>query len=222
MSTNERLVVREEYRPLFQALYARVEPLLAHAGKRGVVVGIAGESGSGKSVTSKGLERELSEHGHSVCVLHQDDYFHLPPRRNHEHRCESLDNVGPHEVNLSLLQSHIAAFRERRANVTCPSVSYATDSFGEKQVDFSRPDVLIVEGTYVLQLDDIDLRIFLEATHEDTRERRRERARDIDAPIIDRILEIEHDIIATQAQRADVRIDRHFALRDHPHAHGDE
>lgn len=222
MSTSERLELREEYRPLFRTLSERVLARRTRGAQGGIVVGIAGESGSGKSVTSKGLERELIEHGVRVCVLHQDDYFLLPPKQNHGHRCESLDNVGPHEVNLDLLQSHITAFRERQAHVTCPSVSYATDSFGEKDVDFSGADVLIVEGTYVLRLDDLDLRIFLEATHEDTRDRRRERARDIDAPIIDRILQIEHDIIAAQARRADVRIDRDFSVRDDPHVHADQ
>lgn len=213
MSTNERLDLREEYRPLGRELRAWVQPILDAAGDHGVVIGIAGESGSGKSVTSKGLERELLETGVSVCVLHQDDYFRLPPRANHEHRCRSLSNVGPHEVDLGLLQSHITAFRKRRDGVTGPRVDYATDSFGKRVLDFARAQVLIVEGTYVLGLDDMDLRIFLSATHEETRRRRRERNRDIDAPIIDRVLAIEHRLIARQAASADVTIDRDFRPR---------
>jgi uridine kinase len=164
-------------------------------------------------VTSKGLERELAEFGVSVVVLHQDDYFILPPRKNHEHRCESLEHVGPHEVNLALLQSHIAAFRERRSRLTGPRVDYPSDSFGTRPLDFSRTQVLIVEGTYVLHLDDVDLRIFLEATHEDTRERRLVRNRDIDAPIIDQVLAIEHRLIAAEAAAAHLVIDRQFRVR---------
>jgi uridine kinase len=81
-------------------------------------------------------------------------------------------------------------------------------------VDFSGVEALIVEGTYVLTLEDLDVGIFLDATHEDTRERRRVRNRDIDAPIIDRVLAIEHRIIAPQASRAQIVIDREFRVRD--------
>jgi uridine kinase len=146
-------------------------------------------------------------------VLHQDDYFHRPPRTNHEHRLRDLRRVGPHEVNLQLLASHVAAFRGARDGVTGPRVDYPANRFVTRRLDFAGVAVLIVEGTYVLQLDDLDVRVFLEATHADTRERRRLRARDVDAPIVETILGIEHDIIARQAARADIVIDRDFAVR---------
>jgi uridine kinase len=82
-----------------------------------------------------------------------------------------------------------------------------------RHLDFSALQVLIVEGTYVFRLRGIDARIFLDATHEDTKERRRARNRDIDAPVIDRILAIEHEIIEQQAQQADIVIDRDFEVR---------
>ena len=82
-----------------------------------------------------------------------------------------------------------------------------------QQLDFSQAAALIVEGTYVFRLQAIDVRVFLEATHEDTRERRRIRNRDIDAPVIDQILAIEHEIIAEQAKQADIVIDRDFGVR---------
>ncbi len=72
--------------------------------------------------------------------------------------------------------------------------------------------MLIIEGTYVLPLKDMDIRIFLRATHEETRERRRARNRDIDAPIVDSVLRIEHTVISPQMQLADIVIDRDFAF----------
>jgi uridine kinase len=183
-------------------------------GERGrAVIAIAGESGSGKSVTAAALARELDALGIATGVINQDDYFYRPPRTNHEHRLLDLANVGPHEVNLELVQSHIDAFREGRDNVSGPRVDYPANRFVTREHHFSALRVLIVEGTYVLGLRGIDVRIFLEATHEDTRERRRQRNRDIDAPIIDRILAIEHDLIAPQGASADVIIDRDFTIR---------
>ena len=183
----------------------------SHAMQRRVI-GVAGESGSGKSMTADGLARACTNVGMRVLVLNQDNYFFLPPRTNHEHRIESLDNVGAHEVNLALIGSQIAAYRARENGVVAPLVDYPGNRFVTQTLDFSTVELLIVEGTYVLQLDDLDVRIFLEATHEDTEERRRVRNRDIDAPIVAQVLAIEHEIIARQRAVADVLIDSDFRL----------
>lgn len=176
------------------------------------IIGIGGESGSGKSVTAKCLAAELTSVGMPATVIHQDDYFHRPPRANHEYRCRDLGSVGPQEVDLDLLASHVLAFRAGRSDVTAPLVDYASDSFLTQQRDFRETAVLIIEGTYVLPLKDMDVRIFLGATHEETRERRRARNRDIDAPIVDSVLRIEHTVISPQMQLADIVIDRDFAF----------
>ena len=63
-----------------------------------------------------------------------------------------------------------------------------------------------------VQLDQLDVRIFLTATHEDNAERRRLRARDLDAPFIAQVLAIEHAIIAKQAAIADILINDQFQI----------
>ena len=79
---------------------------------RRVVIAVAGESGSGKSTTATRLGRALSNAGVRAGLIHQDDYFLRPPRTNHEYRLLDLAHVGPHEVNLDLLQTHLDAFLE--------------------------------------------------------------------------------------------------------------
>ena len=59
---------------------------------------------------------------------------------------------------------------------------------------------------------DADIRIFLAATSDDTRERRRARNRDIEAPVVDEVLAIEHRIIAAQREMADIVVDRDFRI----------
>ena len=183
----------------------------SHARQRRVV-GVAGESGSGKSVTAEELGRACNGVGLTALILNQDNYFFLPPRTNHEHRVESLENVGPHEVNLALLSSHIAAFRARSHAVVAPLVDYPGNRFITQTLNFENIELLVVEGTYVLQLDELDARIFLEATHEDTEERRRVRNRDIDAPIVAQVLAIEHGIIAAQRELADIVVGTDFRI----------
>lgn len=198
---------------LARSLGAELRKQFARGWPDRTVIAIAGESGSGKSVTATALAHVLTVDGRSTGVLHQDDYFLRPPRANHDHRCDDLGSVGPQEVNLALLASHVAAFRAGRDEVIAPRADYQSDSFLTRRLDFGALAVLIVEGTYVLRLDHTDIRIFLEATHEETAERRRRRNRDVDAPIIDRILAIEHALIAPQASRAHIVIDREFGIR---------
>jgi uridine kinase len=178
-----------------------------------VAIAVAGESGSGKSTTAASLGRELSASGIPTGLIHQDDYFLRPPRTNHDYRLLDLRHVGPHEVNLELMQSHVDAFLAGRDGVEGPAVDYPANRFVTRELNFSALQALIVEGTYVFGLRGIDARIFLDATHEDTKERRRLRNRDIDAPVIDRILAIEHEIIVQQTQQADIVIDRDFQAR---------
>lgn len=208
-----RIALAPEYGVLAGALRAWLEARYAAGWPARLVVGVAGESGSGKSVTAVALARALATSGRPAGVLHQDDYFLRPPRANHEHRERDLRHVGPHEVDLELMQSHVDAFLAGRDVVEGPAVDYPANRFVTRRLDFAVLQALIVEGTYVFRLRGIDARIFLDATHVDTKEHRRIRNRDIDAPVIDRILAIEHEIIALEAQRADIVIDRDFKAR---------
>jgi uridine kinase len=209
---------RAERRPEYEALARALADLLAAdfgvgPGGPRVVVGVAGESGSGKSVTAAGLARELAGRGVPAAVIHQDDYFRLPPAANHARRLLDLAHVGPHEVDLALVAEHVAAFRAGRDGVVAPLVDYPTDRFLTRRHDFSAAAALVVEGTYALLLDGLDARVFLEATHEDTRARRRARNRDPETPIEGAVLAIEHAVVARQAASADVLVGRDFTAR---------
>lgn len=210
-------VGRTERRPEYAAL---AEALRAHlAAAHGVprpgartVVGVAGESGSGKSVTAASLARAYQAASVPALVLHQDDYFHRPPRANHAHRLQDIGSVGPQEVDLARLAAHVGAFRAGARGVVGPVANYAEDRFDARPLALAGAALLIVEGTYALTLADLDVRVFLSATHADTAARRRARARDVDDPFVDRVLAIEHRIIARQAAVADVVIDRDFRI----------
>lgn len=185
---------------------------LSRGGTRRLVVAIAGESGSGKSVAASSLAHELDAAGYHPQVIHQDDYFVRPPRTNHDFRLLDIEaNVGPHEVQLDLIAEHIAAFRAGR-DVVAPLVDYPGNRFVTQPLHLATADVLVVEGTYVLALADLDVRVFCSATYEETRVRRQARARDIDDPVMDRILALEHARIAPTGADADLVIDAGLQL----------
>jgi len=177
------------------------------------VIGVAGESGSGKSTTAARLAEALTAQGLTAVLINQDNYFVRPPRTNHAFRVADLTAVGPHEVQLALIEEHLAAFRAGAPSVVAPLVNYPENRFDTHTLLFMDARVLIVEGTYVLNLPSLDARVFLEATHADTHERRMARNRDMYEPIVDTILGIEHKIIARQAVLADLLIDRNFHVR---------
>jgi uridine kinase len=213
----DRTAVGAEHDALAHALVAVLAADLGvpRAGER-LVVGIAGESGSGKSVTATGLARALTTAGAATGVVHQDDYFLRPPRANHARRLRDLASVGPQEVDLARIERHVADFRAGRDGVLAPVVDYPGDRFLARRRDFSQLAVLVVEGTYALRLADLDVRVFLAATHAETAERRRLRARDPHEPIVDRVLGIEHALVAPQRARAHVVIDRDFRIVERP------
>ena len=200
--------------PLLRVLHTRLAG--AEATRERLVIGVAGESGSGKTTTAAALALGLTTHGIPAALVSQDNYFVRPPRTNHAHRVADLSSVGPHEVQLELMAEHIAAFRSGAEAITMPLVNYPANRFDEQRLELHHLRVLVVEGTYALHLTGLDVRIFLEATHAETHERRMARNRDAWEPIIDTILAIEHTHIAPQAQRADWLIDAAFRLREGP------
>ena len=213
MSDASRTEVRPESAALGRSLLAMLDGACRLASRERPVIGVAGESGSGKSATAVSLARELTATGRPALVLHQDDFFRVPPRVNHARREADIAWVGPGEVNLALIESAIEAFREGAGEVPLPSVDYAADRFETRRVDFGALQALVVEGTYVLGLAGLDLRVFLAATYEETRARRKARARDVDSPFVERVLAIEHEFVARQIGVADVVIDREFVPR---------
>lgn len=213
MKGGDRPALEPPHAAFARSLRQRLAADFALGDGRRTVMAIAGESGSGKSITATSLAQALETDGIGTVVLHQDDYFLRPPRANHDYRCADLRRVGPHEVNLELLAAHVAAFRTAQNGVEGPLTDHPTDSFLVRRLDFGSASFLIVEGTYVLRLPDTDIRIFLEATHAETAERRRRRNRDVDAPIVDQVLAIEHELVAPQASLAHILVDPDFAIR---------
>ena len=177
------------------------------------VIAIGGESGSGKSITAICLQQSLNKAGIETYILHMDNYFHLPPAANHRQREENISHVGPKEVNLDLLQSHIKAFKEGVFQITKPFVYYAQDLILPEEVNLSPYKCVIVEGTYVCGLSDIDYRIFMDRTYKETYAQRMERGRDVASEFVERVLCIEHPIIRDLKKYADIVISSDYKVQ---------
>ncbi len=211
LNIGEDLAIKSEYFILTKSLVGKV--LSEHTlSKQKVIIGIGGESGSGKSTTAYCLEHELTQQGFKSSTIHMDSYFKLPPQDNHQQRIKSLKNVGPQEVNMMLLNSHLKAFTNNQESIKIPVVSYEKNSFSSRHIDLSDLNVLIIEGVYAFLLDHLDLRVFLKRTYRDTLEDRRKRTREHYDPLIESILDIEHNIVSPMIADADYVIEKNYTI----------
>lgn len=193
-------------------IIAQLKERFSFGSKPKIAIGIAGESGSGKSVTAFALQKLLEEERVKSVVLQMDDYFKLPPKTNHENRLVSLENVGTHEVDLEKLAQNLNDFREGRSEIEKPLVSYNENTIGTEKINASAYDVVIVEGTYIFEINEFDFKIFIDRNYKDTYENRMKRNRDEQSDFVEQVLEIEHRIIRDFKNNADLILGKNYEL----------
>jgi uridine kinase len=195
---------------------AAAEELLALLGTRirdRTVIGIAGESGSGKSEIAVELIRFLEEKKIPAVMFQQDDYFFYPPKTNEEARRRSVKSVGLGEVNLRLLDEHMGHFKRAPESVLQkPLVVFHENRITRETIDPMAFEVAIVEGTYTTLLKNVDWRVFIDRSYKDTIDDRKERSRDTIDEFSEQVLELEHKIIARHKTMAHIVVNGDFSL----------
>ncbi|MBM3131783.1 MAG: hypothetical protein FJZ95_01960 [Chloroflexi bacterium] len=186
-------------RDLADLIVSRIE-----TSRKTFAVAIAGESGSGKTELASALLKELSTSGIRTLVLHQDDYFVLPPKTNEAMRRKDIGRVGMGEVQLALLDQHLGEIKEGKKEITMPRMIFDENRADEETMDIDGVQAVIVEGTYTTTLRNLDLRVFIDRTYLQTRNARRLRARETQDEFLERVLEIEHGIISRHKASADI------------------
>jgi len=213
---HEPLVLREEYFGVTKEIIAKMRDN-ALLDQNKLVVSICGESACGKSTTAKCLQFELDKLGIASVILHQDNYYKLPPSDNHAKRKVDISWVGPKEVKLDLLQNHINAFRNNTDSLTLPVVDYKKNHFFDIEVEVKDKTVIIVEGVYAFLLQNCDFNIFMSRTYIETKEKRKERIREVYDPFIEKVLDVEHQLIAPLKLKADLIVDKFYKVSENKH-----
>jgi uridine kinase len=207
----DRLIIKPHHRHAAAALAEHLLPQIS-AQAQPLVISIGGESGSGKSELAEALSQVLTEQGISTLVLQQDDYFVLPPKTNDRRRREDIDWVGPQEVRLDLLDEHLLQLARGETSIVKPLVYYDEDRIGEETVSAEGVRVILVEGTYVSQLKNVSLRVFIDRSFAVTRDARAERAREEQDAFLERVLQIEHATISDHKKHADFLVDSDYSV----------
>lgn len=204
--------LQEKHLHTAENIYKIIEQKLTLHGGHKWAVGICGESGSGKSVTAFALQKVMEHNGVRSRVLQMDDYFTLPPKNNHENRQKSLDNVGTHEVQLHRIQENLRQFKAGKISIEKPLVDYHANSISKETIKTDDIEILIIEGTYILDIDDFDFSIFIDRNYKDTHENRMKRNRDEQSDFIEKVLDIEHQIISRLKDKANLILDKNYQI----------
>lgn len=177
-------------------------------------IAICGESGSGKTVTSVCLQQFLEKKKISSVILHLDSYYKLTPKENHEKRKADINWVGVNELNISMIDSHIVQFKSNAEQIKVPVVDYQENKFKETVKYLKDVSVIIIEGVYAFYAKELDYKIFLEKTFKDTLESRMKRTREIYDTFVEKVLEIEHELVVGQKVHADLIVDKDYNIKD--------
>lgn len=201
----DKLIYHSSYQKINGEIISKLKTEFSE--KKRLCIAVGGESGSGKTSLAyallKDIETALNLKGF---LFHADDYFYLPPNDNHNKRLQDISNVGSSEVNLNLLDEHVLSFLHNKLKINKPLVNYSGNSIGEETIEPNDFDFCIVEGTYVMLLNQPTFKVFISNSFIETRSNRLKRAREISDNFNDEVLKIEHEIIKKHIKYADLSI----------------
>lgn len=209
----DSIIVEAHHRKAASHIVPVILPVLLQSEQR-FTLSVAGQSGSGKSETSMAIAQALEPHGIQSAIFQQDDYFVYPPKTNDATRRADISWVGTQEVRLDLMDEHIKAFTDGARVIEKPLVDYEKDEISSERMEPGEARVAIADGTYTTLLKNLTCRVFIDRDYHATRAHREKRRRDESEldPFIDRVLEIEHDIISSHRQLADIVVNEDYSV----------
>lgn len=176
------------------------------------VVGISGESGSGKSELSHALGQCLKQKHVRVKVIHTDNYYRIQPLLREEwRRNKGFDKIGIEEYDWVKIRKTLRDFREEQECVI-PCIDLIPEQVDKLITDFSKIDLLIVDGLYAINAQDIDMKVFIDLTYHETKINQIIRMKEALSDFRLGILEREHQAVASLKPQAHLVVDKSYQV----------
>jgi uridine kinase len=176
------------------------------------VVGVSGESGSGKSELAHALGSLLKEHNIRVKVIHTDNYYRIQPLLREEwRRNKGFDQIGINEYDWVKIRKTLRDFKEEQ-ECMIPCIDLIPEQVDKLITDFSKVDLLIVDGLYAINADDIDMRVFIDLTYHETKINQIIRMKEALSDFRLGILEREHQAVISLKHMADLVVDKSYQV----------
>ena len=176
------------------------------------IVGISGESGSGKSELAHALGKILKEKNIRVKVIHTDNYYKIQPLLREEwRRNKGFDKIGLDEYDWIKIKKTIRDFKEEQ-ECMIPCIDLITEQVDKLITDFSKIDLLIMDGLYAINTPDVDLRVFIDLTYHETKINQIIRMKEAMSEFRLAILEKEHLAVVSLKPMADLIVDKSYQV----------
>ncbi|MCK4748834.1 MAG: hypothetical protein KAT15_17390 [Bacteroidales bacterium] len=207
------LLINDMHKDAAQAIFERViQDLDSKEERYRYIVGISGESGSGKSELAHSLGKLLKENHVRVKVIHTDNYYKIQPLLREEwRRNKGFDMIGTDEYDWIKIRKTIRDFKEEQ-ECMIPCIDLIPEQVDKLITDFSKIDLLIVDGLYAIKAPDIDLRVFIDLTFHETKINQIIRMKEALSDFRLGILEKEHQAVASLKPTADLVVDKSYQV----------
>jgi uridine kinase len=207
------LLINDMHKEAAQAIYEYIMVDRNAKGERyRYIVGISGESGSGKSELAHALGKRLKEDHIRVKVIHTDNYYKIQPLLREEwRRNKGMDLIGLDEYDWIKIRKTIRDFKEEQ-ECMIPCIDLVPEQVDKLITDFSKIDLLIVDGLYAINAPDIDLRIYIDLTYHETKINQIIRLKEALSDFRLSILEKEHQAVLTLKPKADLIVNKSYQI----------
>ena len=176
------------------------------------IVGISGESGSGKSELSHALGKLMKSDNIRVKVIHTDNYYKIQPLLREEwRRNKGMEKIGLNEYDWVKINKTIRDFKESQECVI-PCVDLIPEQVDKLITDFSKVNLLVIDGLYAINAPDLDLRVFIDLTYQETKINQITRMKEEMNDFRIKILEHEHRAVMSLRDRADLVVDKQYKV----------
>lgn len=179
------------------------------------ILAISGESGSGKTELAHVIARGMRKHGIFAKPLHTDNYYMSDPLKRKAWRVDQgIENVvGYNEYDWDAIHKNMDDFKNGRKS-EMPCVDLVTEQVDRLITDFSRVDMLVVDGLYAIKANHIDLRVFIELTFLETKEKHTKDARgkEVMDEVRWAVLGQEHKMVQSLKPLADLLITNDYRV----------
>ena len=203
---------KEAAKQLFDQVIHQREEKLNEDKNYKYIVAISGESGAGKSELSHSLAQLLKKEGIRVKVLHTDNYYIVPPLlRNEWRRTHGLDTVGINEYDWKLINRNITDFKEDRESLM-PCIDIISEQVDKLITDFRKIQVLVIDGLYAIRAENIDVKVFIELTYNETKLAQILRGKEVQDDFRKTVLEMEHRNVQVLKPLADFFVNKNYMV----------
>ncbi len=207
------LLIGEKHTRAAEVIYQRI---LATR-KEKMIIAISGESGSGKTELAHVLAKMLKNDGIKAKPIHIDNYYKtLPEERTDWRLLHGVENcVGYQEYDWDTICKNIEDFKTGSKS-TMPCIDLVTDQVDTLITDFSKVDMLIIDGLYAIKTESSDLNIFIELTYNETGKAQKLRGKEPQNEYRRQVLMQEHKVVQSLKSRATLFVNKNYVVSEEP------